>query len=93
MSSLIKNVSALLEKSELLIENASTRDEILKADKMLNHYRWKAEKFVPSMQSTSISVVIPVPSSITSRMNCLECAMFKAHVSNALILRVSIIIS
>ena len=32
MSSLIKNVSALLEKSELLIENASTRDEILKAD-------------------------------------------------------------
>ena len=42
MSSLIKNVSALLEKSELLIEDASTRDEILKADKMLNHYRWKS---------------------------------------------------
>ena len=57
MSSLIKNVSALLEKSELLIENASTRDEILKADKMLNHYRWKAEKLVPSMQSTSKSLV------------------------------------
>ena len=57
MSSLVKNVSALLEKSELLIENASTRDEILKADKMLNHYRWKAEKLVPSMQSTSKSLV------------------------------------
>ena len=57
MSSLIKNVSALLEKSELLIEDASTRDEILKADKMLNHYRWKAEKLIPSMQSTSKSLV------------------------------------
>ena len=57
MSSLVKNVSALLEKSELLIENASTRDEILKADKMLNHYRWKAEKLVQSMQSTSKSLV------------------------------------
>ena len=57
MGSLIKNVSALLEKSELLIENASTRDEILKADKMLNHYRWKAEKLVPSMQSTNKQLV------------------------------------
>ena len=57
MGSLVKNVSALLEKSELLIENASNRDEILKADKMLNHYRWKAEKLVPSMQSTSKSLV------------------------------------
>ena len=57
MSSLVKNVSALLEKLELLIENASTRDEILKADEMLNHYRWKAEKLVPSMQSTSKSLV------------------------------------
>ena len=57
MSSLVKNVSALLEKSELLIEDASTRDEILKADKMLNHYRWKAEKLIPSMQATSKSLV------------------------------------
>ena len=57
MSSLVKNVSALLEKSELLIENASTRDEILKADKMLNHYRWKAEKLIPSMQATNKSLV------------------------------------
>ena len=57
MSSLVKNVSALLEKSELLIENASTRDEIPKADNMLSHYRWKAEKLVPSMQSTSKSLV------------------------------------
>ena len=32
-------------------------DEILKADKMLNHYRWKAEKLIPSMQATSKSLV------------------------------------
>jgi hypothetical protein len=57
MSSLIKNVSALLEKSELLIEDATTRDEILRADKMLNHYRWKAEKLIPSMQSMNKSLV------------------------------------
>ena len=57
ISSLIKNVSALLEKSELLIEDASTRDEILKADKMLNHYHWKAEKLIPSMQATNKSLV------------------------------------
>ena len=57
MSSLIKNVSALLEKSELLIEDASTRDEILKADKMLNHYRWKAEKLIPAMQSINKAMV------------------------------------
>ena len=57
MGSLIKNVSALLEKSELLIEEAVTRDQILKADKMLNHYRWKAEKLIPSMQSTNKAMV------------------------------------
>ena len=57
MSSLIKNVLALLEKLELLIEDASTRDEILKADKMLNHDRWKAEKLIPSMQATNKSLV------------------------------------
>ena len=57
MGSLIKNVSALLEKSELLIEEAVTRDQILKADKMLNHYRWKAEKLIPSMQSTNKALV------------------------------------
>ena len=57
MGSLIKNVSALLEKSELLIEEAVTRDQILKADKMLNHYRWKAEKLIPSMASTSKALV------------------------------------
>ena len=54
---LIKNVSALLEESELLIEEAVTRDQILKADKMLNHYRWKAEKLIPSMASTSKAMV------------------------------------
>jgi hypothetical protein len=57
MSSLIKNVSTLLEKSELLIEDASARDGILKANKMLNHYRWKAEKLIPSMQVTNKSLV------------------------------------
>jgi hypothetical protein len=54
---LIQNVQSLLEKAELLIEEANTRDEILKADKMLNHYRWKAEKLVPSMQSTNKQLV------------------------------------
>ena len=49
MSALAQNVTALLEKSELLIEAAASRDEILKADKMLNHYRWKAEKLIPAM--------------------------------------------
>ena len=57
MGSLIKNVSALLEKSELLIEEVVTRDQILKADKKLNHYRWKAEKLIPSMQSTNKALV------------------------------------
>ena len=57
MGSLIKNVSALLEKSELLIEEVVTRDQILKADKKLNHYRWKAEKLIPSMQSTNKAMV------------------------------------
>ena len=32
-------------------------DEILKADKMLNHYRWKAEKLILSMQATNKSLV------------------------------------
>ena len=53
MLALVQNVTALLEKSELLIEAAVSRDEILKADKMLNHYRWKAEKLTPAMQSTN----------------------------------------
>jgi hypothetical protein len=57
MSSLIKNVSVLLEKSELLFEDASTRDQILKADKMLNHYRWKAVNLITSMQATNKSLV------------------------------------
>ena len=57
MGSLIKNVSAPLEKSELLIEEAVTRDQNLKADKMLNLYRWKAEKPIPSMQSTDKALV------------------------------------
>ena len=57
MLALAQNVTALLEKSELLIEAAASRDEILKADKMLNHYRWKAEKLIPSMQATSKSLV------------------------------------
>ena len=57
MLALTQNVTALLERSELLIEEASTRDEILRADKMLAHYRWKAEKLVPSMQATNKSLV------------------------------------
>ena len=57
MSALAQNVTALLEKSELLIEAAASRDEILKADKMLNHYRWKAEKLIPAMQSTNKTMV------------------------------------
>ena len=57
MSALAQNVTALLEKSELLIEAAASRDEILKADKMLNHYRWKAEKLIPAMQSTNKAMV------------------------------------
>ena len=57
LSALAQNVTALLEKSELLIEAAESRDEILKADKMLNHYRWKAEKLIPAMQSTNKAMV------------------------------------
>ena len=57
LTALIQNVQSLLEKSELMIEAAASRDEILKADKMRNHYRWKAEKLVPSMQSTNKSLV------------------------------------
>ena len=57
MLALAQNVTALLEKSELLIEAAASRDEILKADKMLNHYRWKAEKLIPAMQSTNKALV------------------------------------
>jgi len=57
MMTLVQNVQVLLEKSELLIEEATTRDEILRADKMLNHYRWKCEKLVPSMSSMNKSLV------------------------------------
>ena len=57
MSALAQNVIALLEKSDLLIEAAASRDEILKADEMLNHYRWKAEKLIPAMQSTNKALV------------------------------------
>jgi len=39
-----------------LMEAATTRDEILKADKTLNHYRWKSEKllkaFKPELKSS-----------------------------------------
>ena len=57
MSALAQNVTALLEKSELFLENAVTRDEVLKGDKLLNHYRWKAEKLIPAMQSTNKALV------------------------------------
>ena len=40
-----------------MIEEAVTRYQIMKADKMLNHYRWKAEKLIPSMASTSKAMV------------------------------------
>ncbi len=53
---LLLNVEAQLEKSEQLMEAATTRDEILKADKTLNHYRWKSEKllkaFKPELKSS-----------------------------------------
>ena len=57
MLALVQNVQSMLERSELLLENAESRDEILRADKLCNHYRWKCEKLVPSMQSTSKSLV------------------------------------
>ena len=57
MTALVQNVQSMLERSELLLEQAQTRDEILRADKLCNHYRWKCEKLVPSMQSTSKSLV------------------------------------
>ena len=53
---LLLNVEAMLDKSEQLMEVAATRDEILKADKTLNHYRWKSEKllkaFKPELKSS-----------------------------------------
>ena len=57
MSALAQNVTALLEKSELFLENAVTRNEVLKGDKLLNHYRWKAEKLIPAMQSANKAMV------------------------------------
>lgn len=51
--SLIQNVESLLQESENLIRHATTRDEVLKADKMLNHYRWKAEKLIPVLKAES----------------------------------------
>ena len=57
MTALVQNVQSMLERSELLLEQAQTRDEILRADKLCNHYRWKCEKLVPSMQATNKSLV------------------------------------
>lgn len=50
---LIQNVETLLQESETLIRVATTRDEVIKADKMLNHYRWKAEKLIPVLKAES----------------------------------------
>jgi len=47
---LLRNVEAMLQRSEDLMEAAQTRDEILKADKTLNHYRWKAEKLLAAFK-------------------------------------------
>jgi len=54
---LIQNVETLLQESETLIRAATTRDEVIKADKMLNHYRWKAEKLIPVLKAESKSSV------------------------------------
>ena len=39
-----------LEVDKLALENAVTRDEILKADKCLAHSRWEAEKLLKDFQ-------------------------------------------
>ena len=44
MSALAQNVTALLEKSELFIENAVTRDEVLKGDKLPNSQNWDVRR-------------------------------------------------
>ena len=44
MSALAQNVTALLEKSELFLEYAVTRDEVLKGDKLPNSQNWDVRR-------------------------------------------------
>ena len=44
ISALAQNVTALLEKSELFLETAVTRDEVLKGDKLPNSQNWDVRR-------------------------------------------------
>lgn len=46
----IATVYPYLDMAETLLEEATTRDEILKAKEILNQARWKAEKLLPAFQ-------------------------------------------
>ena len=53
----VDGIFARLEADKKALEEAQTRDEILKADKCLAHSRWEAEKLVKDFQPVQKSEV------------------------------------
>lgn len=49
----IKGVTAYLERAKTELENAASRDEVLKCKERLNHARWEAEKLLPAFKSVT----------------------------------------
>ncbi len=63
---MINNIQHMLEYSETFLANAVKRDEVLKGDKLLNHYRWKAERLIPELKKQLDSSKVEVSGAIGS---------------------------